>query len=283
MKTIQCPSCGGSATNSQNCEFCGSLFVRASAVGYDAKALFENSEIDVCLNGLKEALDQNISNQNKFRKTSYQVGTNFFKSKEDFENDNTNYLAGVWNRDYKKDPLRGEISIVFEVSMLKEKQKLLMSQMEEFKLIDDTDADGLWQIHFGGDTAGAAFLLSRILNKAFNIDFHENLFFHQQAYSNTPPHNDLLNDSNSNKKSDSCFIATATMGDFDHPLVRDLRDFRDEWILKQPWGENFVNWYYRYGSKAAKLIEDSYLIKRISFVTIVKPLHIITKILKDTK
>ena len=76
-----------------------------------------------------------------------------------FKNEISSYLLGVWNRDYEKDPLKGEISVVFEVSELSEKQKLLMSQMEEFKFIDDTDTEGLWQIHFGKDTRGAAFLL----------------------------------------------------------------------------------------------------------------------------
>ena len=80
-------------------------------------------------------------------------------------------------------------------------------------------------------------------------------------------------------KQSSCFIATATMGSYDHPLVMDLRNLRDNWILKKSWGEGFVKWYYHYGSIAARFIDKSKWLKKLSFVLIVKPLHLISKIL----
>ena len=291
MKTIQCPSCGAAATNLQNCEFCGSLFVRAEQVGYDVSKLFMDNEIDIVFEGLKEAVDENILNQSKFRNISYQVGTNIFRSKSFYEIDNTNYIIGLWNRDYKKDPLRGEVSIVFEVSMLTEKQKLLLSQLDEFKLFDDTERVGLWQIHFGKDSRGAAFLISRILNKVFGLDYSENLFFDQQVYSNNPPYNDLLKtsevqpntQSTIKNKSGSCFIATAAMGSYDHPEVMELRNFRDNWILEKNWGEGFVTWYYHYGSIAAKSIEKSFVLKKICYLLIVKPLYILSKLINTKK
>lgn len=80
-------------------------------------------------------------------------------------------------------------------------------------------------------------------------------------------------ESNSNEKSSGkCFIATATMGSYDHPEVMELRGFRDDWILKQSWGQNFVKWYYHYGEKLAKVIEQSFVLKKISYWVIVKPL-----------
>jgi hypothetical protein len=279
MKTIQCPSCGAAATNFQNCEFCGSLFVRAEQVGYDVSKLFMDNEIDIVFEGLKEAVDENILNQSKFRNISGQVGTNIFRSKSFYEIDNTNYIIGLWNRDYEKDPLRGEVSIVFEVSKLTEKQKLLLSQLDEFKLFDDTESVGLWQIHFGKDSRGAAFLISRILNKVFGLDYSENLFFDQQVYSNNPPHNDLLKTSDVKDKG-FCFIATASMGSYDHPVVMELRNFRDNWILEKKWGEGFVAWYYHYGSIAAKSIEKSFVLKKICYLLIVKPLVYLSRILK---
>lgn len=74
----------------------------------------------------------------------------------------------------------------------------------------------------------------------------------------------------SSKKS-GCFIATAATGSYNHPLVVELRDFRDNWILKKSWGEGFVNWYYKYGSIAAKLIEKSSILRKFSYCFIVKP------------
>lgn len=80
--------------------------------------------------------------------------------------------------------------------------------------------------------------------------------------------------------SGGCFIATAAMGDYDHPVVMDLRMFRDNWLLKREWGVKFTNWYYTHGPKAANVIDKSTLLKKITYVTIVKPLQVITKKLR---
>ena len=77
-----------------------------------------------------------------------------------------------------------------------------------------------------------------------------------------------------------CFIATAAMGDYDHPVVVDLRMFRDNWLLKSEWGVNFINWYYTHGPKAARLIEKSLVLKKLTFIFIVKPLQLVTKKLR---
>jgi hypothetical protein len=80
-----------------------------------------------------------------------------------------------------------------------------------------------------------------------------------------------------------CFIATATMGSYDHPEVVELRNFRDNWILEKKWGESFVNWYYHYGSIAAKSIEKSFVLKKICYLLIVKPLYILSKLINTKK
>ncbi|WP_396188500.1 CFI-box-CTERM domain-containing protein [Flavobacterium sp.] len=76
-----------------------------------------------------------------------------------------------------------------------------------------------------------------------------------------------------------CFIATATMGSYDHPEVMELRNFRDNWILKQQWGDRFVDWYYHYGAIAAKSIEKSFVLKKVSYLLVVKPLYILSKLI----
>ena len=70
------------------------------------------------------------------------------------------------------------------------------------------------------------------------------------------------------------------MGNYNHPVVLDLRNFRDSWLLKREWGVSFTTWYYRHGPKAAKLIEKSIILKTMAFILIVKPLQLITKIIK---
>jgi tetratricopeptide (TPR) repeat protein len=81
-------------------------------------------------------------------------------------------------------------------------------------------------------------------------------------------------------KKGGCFVATAAMGDYDHPVVLDLRNFRDHWLLKRRWGARFTDWYYTHGPKAANLIEKSSLLKILAFYLVVKPLQLITKWLK---
>ena len=82
------------------------------------------------------------------------------------------------------------------------------------------------------------------------------------------------NDDDSVKK---CFIATAAMGNYNHPIVIELRQFRDEWLLKRAWGVRFTKRYYEHGPKAANVIEKSTFLKKVVFILIVKPLQIVTK------
>lgn len=93
------------------------------------------------------------------------------------------------------------------------------------------------------------------------------------------PKIDEITPQKSNDKS-NCFIATATMGSYDHPEVMELRNFRDNWILEKKWGEAFVTWYYHYGAKVSKTIEKSIVLKKISYILIVKPLVFISRLVK---
>lgn len=73
------------------------------------------------------------------------------------------------------------------------------------------------------------------------------------------------------KKADACFVVTATMGDFDHPDVVFLREFRDLWIRQRRGGNEFVNAYYRVGPFFASLVTRSALLRQLSYVLLVKP------------
>ncbi|EMK5745689.1 tetratricopeptide repeat protein [Proteus mirabilis] len=81
------------------------------------------------------------------------------------------------------------------------------------------------------------------------------------------------------KPESSCFVVTATMGnEYSYPVIT-LRKFRDNHLLSNKLGVNFVNWYYKNGPLAAKKIKKSNLLKAASFVFIVMPAVFIAKII----
>ena len=85
---------------------------------------------------------------------------------------------------------------------------------------------------------------------------------------------------NEKPASSGCFIATAAMGSYDHPLVLDLRGFRDNWLSDRTWGESFIKKYYSYSPSLASYIEKNNILKLLSYLFVVKPLHIISLLLR---
>jgi hypothetical protein len=51
-----------------------------------------------------------------------------------------------------------------------------------------------------------------------------------------------------------CFVATAAYGDYDHPFVLVLRDFRDHTLARFAAGRAFIRWYYRNSPPLADFI-----------------------------
>lgn len=80
-----------------------------------------------------------------------------------------------------------------------------------------------------------------------------------------------------------CFIATATMGNYSHPVVLELRSFRDVYLKERNWGRKFIEVYYKWGPYPASVIEKSYYLKMLSYYTIVKPLAFIASIMIEKK
>lgn len=69
----------------------------------------------------------------------------------------------------------------------------------------------------------------------------------------------------------ACFVVTATMGDFEHPVVRLLRRYRDERLLRGPRGTRLVNGYYRVGPSIAAVIGRHAVLRRFSYGLVVAP------------
>ena len=53
-----------------------------------------------------------------------------------------------------------------------------------------------------------------------------------------------------------CFIATAAFGSYDHPTVRVLRKFRDQFLAPMPGGKAIIGAYYRVGPTLAAALDD---------------------------
>jgi hypothetical protein len=115
---------------------------------------------------------------------------------------------------------------------------------------------------------GKGLLKFNFMCRSFYADLYEDSSYDEWINSIIPP---------GSEKKGGCFIATAAMGDYNHPVVMDLRLFRDNWLLKRDWGVQFTNWYYTHGPKAANIIEKSTLLRKLTFFVIVKPLQILTK------
>jgi hypothetical protein len=80
-----------------------------------------------------------------------------------------------------------------------------------------------------------------------------------------------------------CFIATAVYDDYDHPIVLDLRKFRDNWLEKRIWGKKFIAKYYKFSPKFANIIGEKLILKKITMLFLIKPLHFIIIELNLTK
>ena len=282
MKTISCPSCGASATNHQNCEFCGSLFVRYIDKGISLdKVMSDNVFSGEILPGLEDYLKDTILRQNAFVKEHEKfisgefIATSIGHNSEDYAvlvgnvGTHSDFSGkrwienglGVFLQFSADDEYKGK-SGLFYLEKFKE--------LDEFDLFNDVtqdDACKAYWIDYGNDITGAAYISSKIAKMVYGIS-PSNCFI--DIWDSSSPEN--------HKNGGGCFIATATMGDYDHPDVVRLRKFRDAWILKQTWGSDFVKWYYKNGQKPAEIIRDNKLLKLISYLFIVKPLLVLSRI-----
>ena len=82
--------------------------------------------------------------------------------------------------------------------------------------------------------------------------------------------------STSSSSSSGCYIATMAYGNYDHPQVMILRQFRDEVLDKSVLGKWFIQTYYLY---SPKLVENLKTKRRINAI-IRKTLNQFIKLIK---
>ena len=78
-------------------------------------------------------------------------------------------------------------------------------------------------------------------------------------------------------KSDNCFIATAVIGDEDHPDLKVLRNFRDLRLKATTPGKLFIVLYYRFSPPIARLIGRHVLLRRMTSLILIRPLIYIVR------
>ena len=265
MNTVTCPACGASATNLKNCNYCGSLFVRYADNDFQADfdSLFDENQSfkGFTFLGLEEELRKNISLQTEKSFIVTEVyGLNgscllqIVQSNASSVGHSNPIFPGV------------TIHIPFEEGNGNDYESFL--KLEESGLFTRVQEDefNTHVIDFGNDPIGAAYLASIILGRVMGVAKSSTLTYNTRDFTSSNPENGSW-----------CFIATATMGSYDHPEVIELRRFRDNWLLKKPWGRSFTKYYYRYGSYPAKFIENKKLFKKISYYLVIKPLLFIVR------
>jgi hypothetical protein len=67
---------------------------------------------------------------------------------------------------------------------------------------------------------------------------------------------ELYGGANGDAQGGYCFVATAAYGNYDHPFVLVLRDFRDHTLAKFGAGRSFIAWYYRHSPPLAAFIRE---------------------------
>lgn len=73
------------------------------------------------------------------------------------------------------------------------------------------------------------------------------------------------------ENSPGCFVATACYGNSEHPIVVELRRFRDEVLTITQAGRILIAWYYQWSPKFAGFIGKSAALKALSRMLIVLP------------
>lgn len=98
-------------------------------------------------------------------------------------------------------------------------------------------------------------------------------------YENARKREQQIKELEINKKNKGgCYIATMVYGNYDHPEVILLRNFRDDFLAKFLLGRFFIKYYYKYSPKYVKYAKNNKTLNHISKIIIYK----LVKLLKKT-
>ena len=80
------------------------------------------------------------------------------------------------------------------------------------------------------------------------------------------------------EKNKGCFIATACYGDYSHPVVIELRRFRDDCLEASASGRRFVRWYYGWSPALASLVATNATLQTLARMLIITPAVTVARI-----
>jgi hypothetical protein len=129
--------------------------------------------------------------------------------------------------------------------------------------------------------------LSSVINSAYDVttsmqsmdmDFKLQLSFqkNRDALGNIRSQINSASNRTNSTSSSGCYIATMAYGDYDHPQVMILRQFRDEVLDKSVLGKWFIKTYYHYSPKMVKKMKN----KKVMNTLIRKGLNQFIKLIK---
>lgn len=79
--------------------------------------------------------------------------------------------------------------------------------------------------------------------------------------------------------SGSCFVSTVCMGSADHPRVRELREFRDQILMRSTVGRRVISAYYSVGPRAADWLANRRMARVIVRLILVIPVAAVARVL----
>lgn len=119
----------------------------------------------------------------------------------------------------------------------------------------------------------AGMLISRFISLAVssmsiigNLDMDAKCSsYYQSNFSTLKRMDSQLNPKSKSTTSSSggCYIATMAYGDYDHPQVMVLRDFRDSFLAKRNWGKRFIAYYYAHSPNWVEKLKNHKTINAI--------------------
>lgn len=275
----RCPNCGASITNTENCEYCGSLLVRFVKRGIDLSKTSYMSN-DRVYPGLIENLKKNLELQKEYPQED--VSTSIWRQKGLVVNNvlvvNVRKPETVCWKDktlpFPEDIKNGlGILLSFEECVgsgdaVDKFNRAIAEEHARFKQLDSfslftphiflkKEKDGYnykvfgYAIYFGHDFEGAARLISEIMEKVLQVPFNEKIVIFNDHGANIDKWIDsryerwcnALNNKTANND-DGCYVATAVYGSYDCPEVWTLRRFRDYTLDETFVGRAFIKTYY---------------------------------------
>jgi hypothetical protein len=84
MKTVTCTNCGASASNLQNCEHCGSIFVRSNEFGYESGNIQGMFYFQAVADALKANLEYQLQTDKLDYLSESPTTTDIFLVRDDF-------------------------------------------------------------------------------------------------------------------------------------------------------------------------------------------------------